>query len=43
MVVIVLVYLLLGAFMDPAAIIILTAPTITALMVGLGRDPVWWA
>jgi TRAP-type C4-dicarboxylate transport system permease large subunit len=43
MVVIVLVYPLLGAFMDPAAIIILTAPTTTALMVGLGRDPVWWA
>jgi tripartite ATP-independent transporter DctM subunit len=42
MVTVVLVYLLLGAFMDQAAIIILTAPTTTALMVGLGYDPVWW-
>lgn len=42
MVVIVLIYLLLGAFMDQAAIIILTAPTTTALMVGLGYDPIWW-
>jgi C4-dicarboxylate transporter DctM subunit len=42
MVTIVLIYLALGAFMDQAAIIILTAPTTTALMVGLGFDPVWW-
>jgi C4-dicarboxylate transporter DctM subunit len=42
MVTIVLIYLALGAFMDQAAIIILTAPTTTALMTGLGYDPVWW-
>jgi C4-dicarboxylate transporter, DctM subunit len=36
------VYLMLGMFMDQAAIIILTAPITTALVVGLGYDPVWW-
>lgn len=36
------IYLVLGMFMDQAAIIILTAPISTALMVGLGFDPVWW-
>jgi C4-dicarboxylate transporter DctM subunit len=42
MITIVVIYLVLGMFMDQAAIIILTAPTTTALMVGLGFDPVWW-
>jgi C4-dicarboxylate transporter, DctM subunit len=42
MVSVVLIYLLLGAFLDQGAIIILTAPITTALMVGLGFDPVWW-
>jgi C4-dicarboxylate transporter, DctM subunit len=42
MLLIVLIYLLLGMIMDQAAIIILTAPLSTALMVGLGYDPVWW-
>jgi C4-dicarboxylate transporter, DctM subunit len=39
---IVIVYLVLGTFMDQAAIIILTAPITTPLVVGLGYDPVWW-
>lgn len=42
MVMVVLTYLLLGAFLDQGAIIILTAPVTTALMVGLGYDAVWW-
>jgi C4-dicarboxylate transporter, DctM subunit len=42
MVSVVLIYLLLGAFLDQGAIIILTAPVTTALMAGLGYDPVWW-
>jgi C4-dicarboxylate transporter, DctM subunit len=44
MVVIVLVvtYLVLGAFLDQGSIIILTAPISTALMVGLGYSPIWW-
>lgn len=36
------IYLALGMFMDQAAILILTAPISTALMVGLGYDAVWW-
>ena len=40
--VVVLVYLILGMFMDQAAVLILTAPISTPLMVGLGYDPVWW-
>ena len=39
---VVLIYLVLGMVMDQAAIIILTAPITTALMVGLGFDAVWW-
>lgn len=42
MLLVVLLYLLLGMVMDQAAIIILTAPITTPLMVGLGFDPVWW-
>lgn len=42
MLLVVLLYLILGMFMDQAAIIILTAPITTPLMVGLGYDPIWW-
>lgn len=42
LVLVVLIYLVLGMVMDQAAIIILTAPITTPLMVGLGFDPVWW-
>lgn len=42
MLAVVVVYLLLGMIMDQAAIIILTAPITTPLMVGLGYDPIWW-
>lgn len=41
-VLIVVIYLMLGMIMDQAAIIILTAPITTPLMMGLGYDPVWW-
>lgn len=42
MLLVVFIYLLLGMVMDQGAIIILTAPLSTALMVGLGYDPIWW-
>jgi C4-dicarboxylate transporter DctM subunit len=42
MLAVVFVYLILGTFMDQGAIIILTAPITTALMVGLGYNPIWW-
>lgn len=42
MLVVVFIYLILGMFMDAAAILILTAPISAPLMVGLGFDPVWW-
>lgn len=38
----VFLYLLMGMVMDQAAILILTAPISTALVVGLGYDPIWW-
>jgi tripartite ATP-independent transporter DctM subunit len=42
MLIVVLIYLILGMFMDQAAVLILTAPISTPLMVGLGFDPIWW-
>lgn len=42
MVSIVLIYLMLGMFMDQSAIIILTAPITAPLVVSMGYDPVWW-
>lgn len=42
MLLVVFIYLLLGMVMDQGAIIILTAPISTALMVKLGYDPIWW-
>ncbi len=42
MLIIVFIYLMLGMILDQGAIIILTAPITTALMIGLGYDPVWW-
>lgn len=37
------IYLLLGMFMDQAAILIMTDPISNALTVGLGYDRVWWS
>lgn len=42
MLLLVLLYLVMGMAMDQAAILILTAPISTALIVGLGYDPIWW-
>ena len=42
MLIVVFIYLILGMFMDQAAVLILTAPISTPLMAGLGFDPVWW-
>lgn len=42
LVVIVLLYLLLGFFIDQIAIIILTLPLIFPLVLSLGYDPIWF-
>lgn len=42
MTVIILMYLLLGCFLDQVTIIILTVPVILPLVVALGYDPVWF-
>lgn len=42
MLMLVATYLLMGMVLEQAAIIILTAPITTALVVGLGYDAVWW-
>ena len=42
MLLVVFIYLVLGMVLDQGAIIILTAPISTALMIKLGFDPIWW-
>ncbi len=42
MLLVVFIYLMLGMVLDQGAIIILTAPISTALMMKLGYDPIWW-
>ena len=42
MLLVVFIYLVLGMVLDQGAIIILTAPISTALMIKLGYDPIWW-
>lgn len=42
MVMILVLYLILGAFMDQIAILILTVPVILPLVLSLGFDPVWF-
>jgi tripartite ATP-independent transporter DctM subunit len=37
-----LVYVVLGTAMDPFAIMIVTVPVVTPMVVGLGFDPIWW-
>jgi TRAP-type C4-dicarboxylate transport system permease large subunit len=39
---ILLVYVLLGAFLDVLIVIILTTPIIYPTIIGLGYDPIWW-
>lgn len=36
------VYLVLGMFMDTLAMIVLTIPIVTPIVVGLGYDPIWF-
>ena len=38
----ILLYLVLGAFMDQIAILVLTVPVIVPIVVALGFDPVWF-
>ena len=42
MVVILVIYLVLGTFMDQIAILVLTVPVMLPLVVSLGYDPVWF-
>ncbi|BAQ71347.1 hypothetical protein NHU_04233 [Rhodovulum sulfidophilum] len=42
MLVILAVYLVLGMFMDTLAMIVLTIPIVTPIVVGLGYDPIWF-
>ena len=37
-----LIYLLLGFFMDPITTLFITAPVVVPLVVSLGYDPIWW-
>jgi len=39
----VVVYLLLGMLMDPISMMVMTAPIVHPLVVGLGYDPIWFA
>ena len=36
------IYLLLGAIMDPFAMMVITVPIVTPLITGLGFDVLWW-
>lgn len=42
MLMILAVYLVLGMFMDTLAMIVLTIPIVTPIVVGLGYDPIWF-
>ena len=42
MIVLLIIYLILGAFMDQVAILILTVPVVLPLVLSLGFDPVWF-
>lgn len=38
----IVMYLILGAFFDEVAVMMLTLPFVFPVIVGLGYDPVWW-
>ncbi|TKT69480.1 TRAP transporter large permease [Aquamicrobium sp. LC103] len=42
LVLVLVLYFILGCFMDQAAILILTVPVLLPLMISLGYDPVWF-
>ena len=37
-----LLYLVLGAFFDTIAAMVLTLPVVYPLIIGMGYDPIWW-
>jgi tripartite ATP-independent transporter DctM subunit len=37
-----LIYLLLGFFMDPITTLFITVPVVLPLVISLGYDPIWW-
>lgn len=39
---IIAIYIILGMFMDTLAMIVLTIPIVTPIVVGLGYDPIWF-
>jgi C4-dicarboxylate transporter, DctM subunit len=39
---ILLIYLLLGSLMDSFAVMVITVPVITPLVIGMGYDMLWW-
>ena len=39
---IIFVYLVMGMFMDTMAMLVLTVPVVTPIVIGLGYDPVWF-
>jgi len=43
LILVILLYLVLGCFMDLIAMLILTVPVVHPLMVHLGYDPIWFA
>ena len=38
----IVIYLILGCFLDQLAVMLLTLPLTFPLVVGLGYDPIWW-
>ena len=41
-IVLVLIYILLGTFLDQMAILVLTVPIVVPMVINLGYDPIWW-
>ena len=37
-----LVFVVMGMFLEPGAILIITTPMVLPFLVALGYDPVWW-
>ncbi|MEN3164759.1 TRAP transporter large permease [Tistrella mobilis] len=40
--ILIVIYLILGCFLDQLAVMLLTLPLTFPLVVGLGYDPIWW-
>ena len=39
---ILIIYIILGTFMEQLAVVCLTVPIVVPVIVGLGLDPIWW-